>query len=39
MEKELKPKFVREILKTQNEKVIEINNWNKHFEINNLYKK
>jgi len=33
LEPELKPEFISELLKAQNEEVVEISNWNKHFEL------
>ncbi len=33
LEEELKPEFITELLKAQNEEVVEINDWDKHFGL------
>lgn len=33
LEPELRPDFVKEVLDAQNEGVIEVNDWNKHFGL------
>ena len=33
LEPELKPEFINELLKAQNEKTVEILDWNKHFKL------
>ncbi len=33
LEEELKPEFVTELLKAQNERIVEIDDWNKHFGL------
>ncbi len=33
LEPELKPEFISELLKAQNEETVEISDWNKHFEL------
>lgn len=34
LESELRPEFIKEVLKAQNEEVVEIKDWNKHFGLN-----
>ena len=34
LEEELKPEFITELLKAQDEEVVEIKDWNKHFGLN-----
>ncbi len=34
LESELKPEFIKELLKAQNEEAVEIKDWNKHFGLN-----
>ncbi|MBU0894250.1 MAG: DUF2683 family protein [Nanoarchaeota archaeon] len=34
LEEELKPEFITELLKAQNEEVVEVSNWDKHFGLN-----
>lgn len=34
MEPELRPDFIKELLASQNEKVVKISDWNKHFGLN-----
>ena len=34
LEPELRPEFISELLKAQNEKTVEISDWNKHFDLN-----
>ena len=31
--KELKKKFIKELLKAQNEETVEINDWNRYFDL------
>ncbi len=33
LEPELKPEFISELIKAQNEETIEVDDWNKHFEL------
>ncbi len=33
LEPELKPEFINELLKAQNEKTVEILDWDKHFRV------
>jgi len=33
LEPELKPDFISELLKAQNEEVVDVDDWNKHFEL------
>lgn len=33
LEEELKPEFITELLKAQNEEVVEIDDWDKHFSL------
>ena len=33
LEPELKPEFISELLKAQNEEVVDVDDWNKHFEL------
>jgi len=33
LEPELKPEFIHELLKAQNEETVEISDWNKHFRL------
>lgn len=34
LEEELKPEFITELLKAQNEGVVGVNDWDKHFGLN-----
>ena len=33
LEPELKPDFISELLKAQNEETVDVGDWNKHFEL------
>ena len=33
LEPELKPEFISELLKAQNEETVDISDWDKHFEL------
>lgn len=34
LEEELRPEFLTELLKAQNEEVVEVSDWDKHFGLN-----
>jgi len=34
LESELRPEFISELLKAQNEEIVEISDWNKYFGLN-----
>ncbi len=33
LEPELKPEFISELIKAQNEETVDVSDWNKHFEL------
>jgi len=33
LESELRPEFIKELIKAQNEEVVEVKNWDKHFGL------